>query len=117
MLTHVNALAATGRARSAALDTLAAAEQNCLMADEIRAGRRAVAVPDQKRSELIRRLQAAGYQHSATDLEFRRAIPRTDTAYVLSVLEVWFAEVGADAFGPELMELREALSQVAGQRT
>jgi len=89
-----------------------------LMRDEIRVGRRAVVMPPEKRAELIRRLEAANYQHSATDLEFRRAITTTDKPHVLAVVEIWLQEVGADAFGPELMELREVLFQhVHGDRT
>ena len=83
------------------------------MADEVRVGRRAIVVPEDKRSELIRRLKAAGYQHSATDLE--RFSPShhqgRQAARALSPRGLRFEVVGVDAFGSELAELTEALRE------
>jgi len=78
-------------------------------ADEIRLSRTTVAVPSEKRRELADRLEAAGFRHAADDLRSRRAFTETDKPHVFGVLNDWLDEVKIDAFGTELMDLRQEL--------
>ena len=84
--------------------------------DEIRLSRTVVRVPREKRQELAKRLEAAGFTHAADDLGHRRAFTETDKPHVFGVLNDWLDEVKIEAFGPELMSLWHELDADISQK-
>jgi hypothetical protein len=84
--------------------------------DEIRLSRTRVRVPREKRQELVRRLEVAGFSHAADDLRQRHALTGRDKPHVFAVLNDWLDEVKLDGFGEDLMELRHELDADISQR-
>jgi len=84
--------------------------------DEIRLSRTTIRVPREKRDELARRLEAAGFTHAADDLRQRHAFTGRDKPYVFGVLNEWFDEVKEDSFGRELIELRHEIDADISQK-
>jgi hypothetical protein len=87
-----------------------------MKSDEIRLSRRIVSVPWEKRSELFQRLEDAGQKPAAEELRYRRALTETQKPGVLVLLDAWLEEVGKDAFGEELLDLREELDHDVNPR-
>jgi hypothetical protein len=84
--------------------------------DEIHLSRTNVCVPREKRQELAKRLEAAGFTDAADDLRHRRRFAGADKQHVFGVLNDWLDEVKIDVFGPELMTLRHELDADISQK-
>ena len=78
-------------------------------ADEIRTSRATVRVPWEKRSELMERLEKADMKEAAEDLRNRGGFAEARKPGVLGVLDAWLVQVEHEAFGPELLDLRDEL--------
>jgi hypothetical protein len=74
------------------------------------------------RGPLIRIARSGGvvarswFTHAADNLRHRRAFSGTDKPQVFGVLNDWFDEAKKDAFGPELISLRNELDADISQK-
>lgn len=88
-----------------------------MSADEIRLSSRNVSVPWEKRSELMQRLEGMeGGSEAAAELRTRHAFAESRKPLVYAVLDAWLREVGKDAFGEELDQLRLELHRDIAQK-
>jgi hypothetical protein len=81
------------------------------VSDYIRTARASIRVPQEKRRELMERLEAAGMHDAAEDMRNRSGFAEARKPGVLDVLEVWLIQVEREAFGSELLRLREELQR------
>jgi hypothetical protein len=87
------------------------------VSDRIQLSDRDVSVTWEKRSELIARLDNAGQKPAADELRSHRLLAEGHKRSMLALLDAWRAEVGDDALGMELLELRDALEHDVNPRS